>query len=410
LITISGGDCSLLSDICERVGLTLPDLDAETRRIVAQELKKDSFLGNPLDVEDLLLSNTDGFYGSVEAFAKMPAFGAIGVRLNIPEKLSDSLRQAYSRIADIVRLSGKQVVFFSRASEQMDRAWFDLFSSLQVPFLLEYEKGLKTLRAAIGSAQRWARPVQSLSINGERRIPENLKQMLSFHPGGPLPIRSALALFQEYGLPFAYTELARTAEEAKELAQKIGFPVVVKSASVEIPHRSEIGAVRINLKTPSDVEGAYDEVMAKCKEAHPGARLEGVAVQPMIQGVAEVILGVSRDPQLGPVILLGIGGIFVEVLKDVVLRVPPLDTQDCWEMVESLRGKALLFGARGRPRADIEELTQAILAVSRLALDFRQEIEELDLNPVVVCAEGKGVVAVDGLVVMRTDSEAIDEG
>src|SRR5918992_2186563 len=118
-MTISGGDCSLLSDICDRVGLNLPDLDTDTRAAIAQELGKDSFLGNPLDVEDLLASKPEGFYGSLEAFARSPQFSVIGCRLNIPDRLSERLRAGYQAVAETVRKSGKQLVFFSRASEQL---------------------------------------------------------------------------------------------------------------------------------------------------------------------------------------------------------------------------------------------------------------------------------------------------
>ncbi|MEE9550174.1 MAG: acetate--CoA ligase family protein [Candidatus Binatia bacterium] len=403
LVTISGGDCSLLSDICDRVGLMLPDLEGESRRTIARELKKDSFIGNPLDVEDLLVSNQEGFYRSVEAFARFPGFALIGCRLNIPERPNERLREAYRRISEIVRRAGKQVLFFSRASEQLNQEWFDLFTSLRVPFLLEYEKGLKTLRGAIRLVEKRSRRAEREEREEREKVPDGrrLREILSKSASKVLPARETLLLFKEYGIPFARTELASSAKEAADLAEVIGYPVVVKVSSIDIPHRSDIGAVKTGLETPEEVGAAYEMVVKRCEETRPGARIEGVMIQPMVQGVGEMILGVSRDPQLGPVVLLGVGGIFVELLKDVALRAPPFDLHDCQEMIDGLRGKALLLGTRGQPRGDLEALAQAILALSHLALDLREEVEEVDLNPVIVQREGEGVVAVDGLVVVR---------
>ncbi|MBI4522188.1 MAG: acetate--CoA ligase family protein [Deltaproteobacteria bacterium] len=401
LITVSGGDCSLLSDICERIGLSLPDLEAESRSVVAAELKKNSFLGNPLDVEDLLESNTEGFYRSLKAFAESPAFGLIGCRLGLPQKPGERMRESYRRVSEIILSSGKQPVFLSRASEQLDQEWFDLFSSLNVPFLLEYEKGLRATRKAVELAEKQKRLSETRAESQAEKGPDPMRlgEIFARQNGGPLPTRETLLLFREYGIPFVRTEIVSSAKEAAEIAASFGYPVILKVSSVDIPHRSDIGAVTGALRTAQEVEAAYERVLKKSREKKPGARIDGVIVQPMVKGVGEMILGVSRDVQLGPVILVGIGGIFVEVLKDVVLKVLPIDLRDCREMIDRLRGKALIMGTRGRPRGDLEALARAILALSRLASEA-PGIEEIDLNPVIVRPEGEGVAAVDGLVVL----------
>ncbi|HWP57937.1 MAG TPA: acetate--CoA ligase family protein [Candidatus Acidoferrales bacterium] len=402
LMTISGGDCSLLSDICDRNGLALPDLDAETRAAIASELGKDSFLGNPLDVEDLLTSKPEGFYRSLEAFAQSPQFSVIGCRLNIPDKISDRLREGYRAVADAVLKSGKQLVLFSRASEQLSSEWFEFFSALKVPFLLEYEKGLRSIRKAVTMIETWAERERDRREAAERRVGDDkIKQKLATRPAGALRTAELIELFDHYAIPFVPTKIAHAPAEAAALAESLGFPVVLKIASVDIPHRSDIGAVRANLKNPQEVESAFAEIMQRAKTAKPEAAIEGMIVQPMIQGVAEVILGVSRDPQLGPVVLLGSGGIFVEIIRDAVLRLPPLTIQECRRMIDALRGKSLLTGARGRPPGDTAALAAAIHSLAQLALDLQDSIEEIDLNPVIVLPEGQGVLAVDGLVVTR---------
>ncbi len=401
LITISGGDCSLLSDICERVGLELPDLAGVNRALVAKELKKDSFIGNPLDIEDLLQSNPDGFARAVEAFAGFAAFEAIGCRLNIPERATGRLLQSYRRVAEIVRRAGKQVFFFSRASEQIAQEWFDFFSSLEAPFLIEYEKGLKALQKSAGLGEKWRRCAAGRAERPEKP-PTKVREILSRAGKNQLSTRDTLAFLAECGIPLVRTEIAASPDEALACADAIGYPVALKVCSADIPHRSDIGAVRTGLRNREEVKSAYAEILSCCRKAKPEASIEGVAVQPMVQGVAEVILGISRDAQLGPVVLLGVGGIFVEVLRDVVLRVPPLSLEECREMIGALRGKALLEGARGRPRGDLEALAKTIFSVSRLALELREEISELDLNPVMVLPEGQGVAAVDALVILRS--------
>ena len=405
LMTISGGDCSLLSDICERNGLVLPDLDQDTRAVIAKELGKDSFLGNPLDVEDLLTSKPDGFYRSLEAFAQSPKFSVIGCRLNIPDKISERLREGYQAVNETVRKSGKQLVLFSRASEQLNSEWFEFFSSLHVPFLLEYEKGLKSIRRAVNMTATWEQRAQQRQEKDETpaKLQQKPKDTVAGRAGRSLTTAELLALFEHYGIPFVTTRIARTPGEAVELAQSIGFPVVLKIASVDIAHRSDIGAVKANLKTKEDVASAYAEIMTRAQQAKPGADIEGMLVQPMVQGVAEVILGMSRDPQLGPVVLLGTGGIFVEILRDAVLRFPPLSLQECRAMIDGLRGKKLLEGARGNPPGDVDALAKAIHALARLAGDLGDRIEEIDLNPVMVRPQGLGVVAVDGLVMTRRE-------
>jgi acetyltransferase len=396
LLTISGGDCSLLSDICDRNGIVLPDLDTATRAVITKELGKDSFLGNPLDVEDLLTSKPDGFYRCLEAFAQSPSFSVIGCRLNIPEKLSDRLREGYQAVAATVRKSDKQLVFFSRASEQLSSEWFEFFSSLKVPLLLEYEKGLRSIRKAVTTTANWGSRERDGGRAGEKD-----RARPSVRRGGSLTTKEIVSLFEHYAIPFVTTRLAQTQSEAVDLAESMGFPVVLKIASVDIAHRSDIGAVKAGLKSKEEVESAFGEIMNRAKAAKPNADIEGIIVQPMIQGVAEMILGVSRDPQLGPVVLLGTGGVFVEILKDAVLRFPPLSLQECRAMIEGLRGKKLLEGARGNPAGDIEALAAAIQSLGRLAADLQDDIEEIDLNPVIVRPKGQGVVAVDGLVVTR---------
>ncbi len=215
---------------------------------------------------------------------------------------------------------------------------------------------------------------------------------------GVLGTLEARALLEEYGIPVVPTRQARTADEAATAADALGYPVVLKIESPDVLHKSDVGGVRVGLADAAAVRAAFSEMQDAVRRQRPDARLDGGVVQPMVSGGVEVILGVKTDPLFGPAVVFGLGGIFVEVLKDVAIRVPPLDAVEAREMVEEIRGAALLRGARGRPPADVAALADAIVRLGHLAQAQQGSLLALDLNPVLVLPEGQGVVAVDWLV------------
>jgi acyl-CoA synthetase (NDP forming) len=204
-------------------------------------------------------------------------------------------------------------------------------------------------------------------------------------------------VLHEAGIPVALSVLARDAKEAANAAEKTGFPVVLKVVSPDVAHKSDVGGVRLGLESKEDVEEAFDEIMEAVKAAQPDARIEGVAVQNMAPAGTEVIVGMSKDPQFGPVMMFGLGGILVEVLKDVAFRIIPLEPKDAREMVREIKGFPVLEGVRGQPAADVAALESLILKVSEF-VEAHPEIEELDLNP--VFAYPDGALAVDARIVI----------
>jgi acetate---CoA ligase (ADP-forming) subunit beta len=204
-------------------------------------------------------------------------------------------------------------------------------------------------------------------------------------------------VLHEVGIPVALAILANDAKEAAQAAEKTGFPVVLKIVSPDVTHKSDVGGVRLGLESSADVDKAFDEIVAAVKKAQPDARIEGVAVQKMAAPGTEVIVGMSKDPQFGPVMMFGLGGILVEVLKDVAFRIVPLEPKDAREMVREIKGFPVLEGVRGRKPADTDALEKLILRVSEF-VEAHPEIEELDLNP--VFAYPDGVLAVDARIVL----------
>lgn len=208
----------------------------------------------------------------------------------------------------------------------------------------------------------------------------------------------AKQIFTEAGINCTDTRLAKTKEEAVSLSDEIGYPVVLKVSSVEITHKSDAGGVKVNLADKNAVERAYDEIIASSKEKYPDADVEGISVQGMAEPGIEVIIGMTKDPQFGPVLMFGLGGIMVEMLKDVAFRIIPLTEKDASEMIRGIKGYKLLEGYRGQDPADIGCLENMIMKLSDF-LSKTPEITEIDMNP--VFAYKDGAVVVDARIVIE---------
>jgi acyl-CoA synthetase (NDP forming) len=205
-------------------------------------------------------------------------------------------------------------------------------------------------------------------------------------------------LLRQAGIKVIETELATSKEEAIAISQKLGFPVVLKIASADIVHKSDAGGVRLGLATAKEVGEAYQDILGAVKRSYPKAKIQGVAVQKMARPGIEVIIGMSKDDQFGPVLMFGLGGIMVEVLKDVSFRLVPLAKRDAAEMVREIKGYPLLEGYRGQEAADISYLEELLLKVSDF-VEQNPEVSELDLNP--IFAYSHGALAVDARVILE---------
>jgi len=201
----------------------------------------------------------------------------------------------------------------------------------------------------------------------------------------------------EAGIPIAHAQLAATREEAVAAARKIGLPVVLKIVSPDISHKSDVGGVKLNLGSEEEVAAAFDEIVAAARRAQPQATILGVSVQKMARPGVEVIMGMTTDPQFGPVLMFGLGGVFVEVLKDVSFRIVPLEPRDARQMIRDIRGFPVLEGFRGQDPADLAALENMLLSLSAF-VEGHPDIRELDLNP--IFAYKDGALAVDARVVL----------
>jgi len=205
-------------------------------------------------------------------------------------------------------------------------------------------------------------------------------------------------ILKQVGVSVVETKLAKTQKEAVSLSQKMSFPVALKIVSPDVIHKSDSGGVKLSLNNVTEVKKAYDEILKKVKKQYPDAVIHGVSVQKMIQPGTEVIVGTSKDPQFGPVIMFGLGGIFVELLKDVSFRVIPVEQRDAQEMIKEIKGYPLLQGYRGKEPANISVLVEIILKISKL-IEENPQIKELELNP--IFAYRNKAVAVDARIILE---------
>ncbi len=394
LITISGGDCTLLCDIADQEGVAVPELSPETQKVMVESLDKPTLLGNPLDVEDLQRINAEGFDRCLEKCFQEPKIDMVGVRLNLPETITPASEKLYQRLADLSAANDKRVFVLTRATEPIADVWHERLNSLGLTFTGDYRKSIRAL-SRLRTNERDRASGRFNPVTRTESAPAR-PQLGS----GVLFYEATEKLLQAYGIALAPAVMTRSAGEAVQAADKLGYPCVLKVTSVDIPHKTEFGALRLGLENRSAVEQAYDEMMSRVREAKPEANIEGVLVQKQIKGV-ECLLGISRDDQLGPTLVMGLGGVFVEILADVAIRIPPISANEARRALESLKGQKVFSGVRGALPADLDTLAETAARLSWLAYDLGDDIAEMDLNPVVVLPKGQGAFAVDALLVMR---------
>lgn len=245
----------------------------------------------------------------------------------------------------------------------------------------------------------WETGQPSRKHHVSRLTAQDLLNQAIAHGHTQLGEAEARPVLAAYGIAQPRAELARTAEEAGRLAAAIGFPVALKVVSPDIFHKSEVGGIALELGDAAAVEAAFTAMLARLDARQPGARVEGVLVAQMAPPGHELIVGMRRDPQFGPLLMAGLGGIYVELLKDVAFRVAPFSRAETLAMIGETHAGKLLAGLRGQPPADVDAVAEVIERVARLALD-QPRIQEIDVNPLVVYPAGRGALAVDVRMVL----------
>jgi acyl-CoA synthetase (NDP forming) len=388
IATISGGDCGLLADLCEELQVSLPDVGPGTRATLVHSLEKEALLGNPLDCENLRREDRARFETAIDAFCHEPAFGIVAFRMNLDSRPTPALRELYGDLLGRAAAADRMAAVMSRSAEPLDTSWFEFFEGLDVAFL----PGYRTAVASIGHFLRWRPERRSASPVG---VPEETTEAEA--EARSLGWVETQAWLRGVGIPYVGSRLASSPGTAAAAATELGFPVALKIASAGLPHKMEAEAVRLGLASAAEVEAAAREMAAR----HPSR--EGFEVQQMASRGIEMIVGMTRDPAIGPVMLVGSGGELAELVANVALALPPLTEADATELIERLPSSRLLGGYRGRAAVDKAALARLLVTFSQSLIQDGEDVLEVDLNPVIVTAQG--AVVVDALVRVRASGD-----
>jgi acetyl coenzyme A synthetase (ADP forming)-like protein len=395
VLTNAGGPGILAADACEATGLELPDLGAETVARLAPLFPPEASIRNPLDM--IASATPEGYRTALGALLDDPSVDA-ALAIFVPP-LGVTQADVSMAIASVANEHPAKVVLGVLMGHRGLPQGKATLHEAGVPAYIFPESAARALAAMCRWREWGERPVSAPEMFAVD-MPEARRLLDRALAAGQsrLAEDDALGLLATYGIPVARGELARGAEEAVTLAERMGWPVVLKIVAPAIVHKTEVGGVRVNLGDAEEVRRAHDQIMADARAAHPEAEITGVLVQPMVQSGRELIVGMTRDPAFGPLVMFGLGGILVEVLHDVTFGLAPLDRQDARRMMREIRGARLLDAVRGLAPADRGALEDVLLRISRLAIDF-PEITELDVNPLM--AMPRGAVAADARVMLR---------
>jgi acetyl-CoA synthetase len=390
----SGGLGVAAADKAEEHGVALPQPEGATLETLKRHVPEFGALRNPCDVTAMTLNDDTAFEACCGAFLADPAYSALLVVYPYADAFGASRVPIWRRLAE---LYGKPVVNYW-ASEWLEGPGAEL---------LEAEPRIATFR----SLRRLFRAVRAWHEREARRVlppaarlssPLAVGQTAAALAGAPtrtLTEREAKAALLPYGIPVVRERLVLDAAAAAAAAAELGFPVALKVESPDIPHKTEAGVIRLNLRDGESVAAAFDAVMDKARAVTPPARIAGVLVQPMVAQGVEIMAGVTNEPAFGPLVAFGFGGIFVELLKDTALLPAPFGAAEAEAALRKLRGASLLDGFRGMPAVSLAALADVLARLSEFAADHAETIAEVDVNPLICAAER--IVAVDALIVRR---------
>ena len=394
LVSHSGGVCSLTADNLGEAGLELPELSESARGGIDEILEGFGWAANPADITGH--ASRDTVAPIMEYMISEPNVGALLVASSAGEEQAKHIIETRNR-------HDKLVAFLYTGNELGASNGLDLLKDSAVPVF----HSPQNLASAIRQLHDYYDWRDGRSQSGFAALPDMSSEQRAALAGLKSSKRAALTereakwVLKQWGIPSTLERRASNADQAANAAREIGYPVVLKIESPDILHKTEIGAIRIGVPDEPALRNAYDQIMNNVAAHAPNAEVKGVLVQEMVTDGVEVIVGASYDAQLGPILLYGLGGVFVEALRDVSLRLCPITRLDAADMIAEVAGSRLLHGFRGSPRADVEALKDALVSVSYMAANLENAIAELDINPLVALPEGRGVKALDALITVR---------
>jgi acetate---CoA ligase (ADP-forming) len=400
VLTNAGGPGILAADACVAAGLELPELAPATVATLEPLFPPEASIHNPLDM--IASATPQGYRAALSALLADPGVDA-ALAIFVPP-LGVTQEDVTLAIASVAAEHREKPVFGVLMGHEGLPQGRTTLQEAGIPAFIFPESAARALAALSRWVELSGRPAGepetfAVSQDAARRLLETARMA----GRSRLAEDDALALLEAYGIPVARGTLTRSPSEATAVAERLGYPVVLKIVAPEIVHKTEAGGVEVGIRDAAEVGVAFERIMARAAAAVPGATLSGVLVQPLVEHGRELIVGMTRDPAFGPLIVFGLGGVLVEVLRDVSFRIAPLTRDDVRRMMREIRGSRMLDALRGAPAVDRTALEDVVLRVSRLVSDF-PEIAELDINPLM--ATPAGAVAADARVLLGRDPKA----
>ncbi len=391
IITNAGGPGILATDALERAGLGMARFQNETIHALEQYLPDAASAANPVDV--LGDARSDRYQFALKTVLSDPNVDGLLVLLT-PQAMTE-IEETAREVGSLASESTKPILacFMGEARVLPGINILNQFSVPNYPFP---ERAAGAFRAMADAREIHRRPLpEFVHLDANRAPVEQVFARVRSEGRVTIGDFEAKAVMEAYGLKIPKSQVAEDPDKAVAIASQIGYPVVLKIASPDILHKTDVGGVKVDLQNAEQVRDAFELMVYRAQRYVPEARILGCLVQEMVpEGGIEVLVGMNRDPQFGPLVTFGLGGIYVETLKDVTFRIAPFSEQEAGEMLSEIRAHALLDGVRGKPAADKQAIIDALLRVAQLVMDF-PEITELDINPLMVYPRGQGAIAID---------------
>ena len=393
-MNISGGETGIVADVAASFQLSFPDFSPATTEALGELLPYYATVSNPLDMTATMAYDVDKLVAAYEAILSEERIHMLILGMNIPDIVTDPANECMTRACELVRARGcaKPIVAVPNTESTRNKDYVARLKACGIPLLPPVKYAFQTLRYLcdfIGYAPRG----KTLEIAAPQKMNAGATVSLSEY--------ESKRLLKGAGVSVSEGLLAATPEEAVACAGQCGFPVVLKIESPDILHKTDAGGIKLNIKDARETAEAFRQIMANVKAYNAKADIRGVLVQPMLPPGVEVILGIHNDPQFGPMLLAGLGGVFVEIFKDTALYPAPLNKAEAMEMLKSLKAYKLLCGYRGGKPCDLDALAGCMVEISRFAAAHRESVQELDLNPVFVYEQGQGIHIADALIVKK---------
>lgn len=390
----SGGACVITLDKAEQFGVPMPKPQLDTQALLAANVPDFGNPTNPCDITAQVAGSPASYAACAEALLADPGYATLLVMA--PSIIPGTTPRNIEMLSALAAKAGKPVCIAWMSEWKDGPGAAECEADPHVARFQSTERAFRTFAAWFDREARLVGPEpRPRGLPGAR--PAAQVRTLLAQAGERLSEREGKAILASYGVPVAADRVVADAEAAVAAGEEIGYPVVLKVESADIPHKTEAGVVRLGLKDAAAVRLAFGEIMAAAQRLEPAPRIAGVLVQPMIPAGVEVVVGSQRDPTFGPLVVVGLGGIMVELLRDSAIELAPVSREQALGMIHRLKGARLLTGFRGSEPIDIERLADIIVAVSELAADHPDAIAEIDVNPI-ICRPDR-TVAVDALIV-----------